>query len=85
MFSLIGYMFFKDDFLVSVDEEILGEYNMEFLIHGLYNFNKHVYFLPYIVFIATTANDVMGNCKKENDCNATETISRYAKKGYYTC
>ena len=25
MFSLIGFMFFKDDFLVSVDEEIICE------------------------------------------------------------
>lgn len=25
MFSIIGYMFFKDDFLVSVDEEIICE------------------------------------------------------------
>ena len=27
MFSIIGYMFFKDDFLVSVDQEMVGKYH----------------------------------------------------------
>jgi len=26
MFSIIGYIFFKDDFLVPVDEDLVGEY-----------------------------------------------------------
>jgi hypothetical protein len=25
MFSIIGYMFFKDDFLLSVDQEVVGK------------------------------------------------------------
>lgn len=25
MFSIIGYIFFKDDFLVSVDDDLIGE------------------------------------------------------------
>jgi inositol 1,4,5-triphosphate receptor type 1 len=26
MFSIIGYMFFKDDFLLSVDQDVVGKY-----------------------------------------------------------
>lgn len=26
MFSIIGFMFFKDDFLLSVDEQIIGNF-----------------------------------------------------------
>jgi inositol 1,4,5-triphosphate receptor type 1 len=26
MFSIVGYMFFKDDFLVSVDQDVVGKY-----------------------------------------------------------
>ncbi|XP_024947650.1 inositol 1,4,5-trisphosphate receptor isoform X5 [Cephus cinctus] len=52
MFSIIGYMFFKDDFLVSVDEE----------------------FIP--------PEEIGGTCESKNsaNCDATETISRYARE-----
>lgn len=32
MFSLIGFIFFKDDFLVNVDEEIICKFNLPFLV-----------------------------------------------------
>ncbi|XP_048510963.1 inositol 1,4,5-trisphosphate receptor isoform X4 [Athalia rosae] len=54
MFSIIGYMFFRDDFLVSIDEEI----------------------------ISTSGEDNLGSCEsnKLEDCEATETISRYKRE-----
>ncbi|KYN28101.1 Inositol 1,4,5-trisphosphate receptor [Trachymyrmex cornetzi] len=55
MFSIIGFMFFKDDFLVPVDEEIISSIEQK---------------------IANTCS--AGS--KEN-CDATETISRYASEG----
>nr|XP_018312045.1 PREDICTED: inositol 1,4,5-trisphosphate receptor isoform X7 [Trachymyrmex zeteki] len=54
MFSIIGFMFFKDDFLVPVDEEIISSIEQK---------------------IANTCS--AGS--KEN-CEATETISRYASE-----
>ncbi|KAG5330566.1 ITPR protein, partial [Acromyrmex charruanus] len=54
MFSIIGFMFFKDDFLVPVDEEIISSIEQK---------------------IANTCS--AGS--KEN-CDATETISRYASE-----
>lgn len=33
MFSIIGYMFFKDDFLVSVDEEVVGKTLLYFSLY----------------------------------------------------
>jgi hypothetical protein len=27
MFSIIGYIFFKDDFLVTIDDDLIGEFN----------------------------------------------------------
>ncbi|XP_043281017.1 inositol 1,4,5-trisphosphate receptor isoform X5 [Venturia canescens] len=54
MFSIIGYMFFKDDFLVSVDEEI----------------------------IPAITDQVPKSCdaKDTENCQATETLSRYTRK-----
>ncbi|XP_077278429.1 inositol 1,4,5-trisphosphate receptor-like isoform X2 [Temnothorax americanus] len=54
MFSIIGFMFFKDDFLVPVDEEI----------------------------ISSIEQKVAGTCSAGNkeNCEATETVSRYASE-----
>ncbi|XP_011690390.1 PREDICTED: inositol 1,4,5-trisphosphate receptor isoform X3 [Wasmannia auropunctata] len=54
MFSIIGFMFFKDDFLVPVDEEIISS-------------------------IEQTIADTCSAGNKE-DCEATETVSRYASE-----
>lgn len=54
MFSIIGYMFFKDDFLVSVDEEVISSIEQK---------------------VADTCT--IGNKEK---CEATETISQYARE-----
>lgn len=35
MFSIIGYMFFKDDFLVSVDGETIGKFLFMFIIYSI--------------------------------------------------
>ncbi|CAL1674782.1 unnamed protein product [Lasius platythorax] len=54
MFSIIGFMFFKDDFLVAVDEEVISSIEQK---------------------VADTCS--IGDKEK---CEATETISRYARE-----
>ncbi|XP_076236101.1 inositol 1,4,5-trisphosphate receptor-like isoform X3 [Calliopsis andreniformis] len=54
MFSIIGFMFFKDDFLVPVDDDIVSSY-----MEG-----------------STSTCNIADNEK----CEATETVSRYARE-----
>lgn len=45
MFSIIGYMFFKDDFLVTVDDETIGKIDLN-LIFVFTNEQRHVNHYP---------------------------------------
>ena len=86
MFSIIGYMFFKDDFLTKVDQveddDIRELTNLffsgcTFKYCCIYkNLMNHHYFQ------ATATENIMGSCQKDNEsCDVSETISRLTKNG----
>ncbi|XP_076759866.1 inositol 1,4,5-trisphosphate receptor-like isoform X7 [Xylocopa sonorina] len=54
MFSIIGFMFFKDDFLVTVDDDVVSSY--------------------------TEGSVDTCNVADKEKCEATETVSRYARE-----
>lgn len=46
MFSIIGYMFFKDDFLVNVDEEVVGKLWAPLLYYMIsYNLQTNLFYI----------------------------------------
>lgn len=82
MFSIIGFMFFKDDFLVTVDENLACKYN---IYHFIIILNaKNIDFL-FILIIASYVTENVDTCNAVDNerCEATETVSRYIHEGIY--
>ncbi|XP_028521962.2 inositol 1,4,5-trisphosphate receptor isoform X17 [Apis cerana] len=81
MFSIIGFMFFKDDFLVTVDENLACKYN---IYHFIIILNaKNIDFL-FILIIASYVTENVDTCNAVDNerCEATETVSRYIHEAH---
>lgn len=83
MFSIIGFMFFKDDFLVTVDEELVCEFSNIILYNCLFN-NRDIDFICLLI-TASYMDAATGTCNiADNEkCEATETVSRYIHDGIF--
>lgn len=68
MFSIIGYMFFKDDFLVDIDEEVVRKYTINKPSSPIMNFFKMCAFnYLRVIFRVTSSEEATDWFQPPND------------------
>lgn len=76
LFSIIGYIFFKDDFLVPVDDEIVDEGNLKFFFFYSNRLNQ---FVTAVTVIRSHMTD--GIDGTSDQCTTTEAIHTESNSG----